>query len=370
MTPRITSLTATDFRSLRGTVTVPMDSPVVLIHGRNGAGKTSLLTAMELGLTGNLASLSRLDSQFQEHLVHKEAVSKRGSVSIGVHGLGVEFLAGHFDIHGHKFTGKAALDPVLTKHFSERCYLAQSTLTRLLELYEVKSANGTALTRFVKELLGLDALDALINGLYDAGDVRRLRGHAVSFWDMREQIPSLDDELNRLTKELTAAQGQAAQLKQSAQERLTPYWPEVASLSALAMLDLLKEQSQEPELQRFTQLRRELNDTVAQSQRMVSVMGADQRVAIETAAGTADAALRTWLDTSGQRMTELFDKLGGYFSDLPSPIQNRPEYARAYAHRAVSNEVARCQQIQFKDQNAQQQVSTLQIDRQGLTTRL
>lgn len=370
MTPRITSLTATDFRSLRGTVTVPMDSPVVLIHGRNGAGKTSLLTAMELGLTGNLASLSRLDPQFQEHLVHKEAVSKKGSVSIGVHGLGVEFPAGHFDIHGHKFTGKAALDPVLTRHFSERCYLAQSTLTRLLEFYEDKSANGTALTRFVKELLGLDALEALIDGLYDAGDVRRLRGHAVSFWDMREQLPSLDDELSRLAKELTAAEGQATQLTQSARERLTPHWPEVASLSALAMLDLLKEQSQEPELQRFTQLRRELNDTVAQSQRVASAMAADRSVAIETAAGAADAALRAWLGTSGQRMTELFDKLGGYFPDLPSPIQNRPEYARAYAHRAVSNEVARCQQIQVKDQTAQQQVSTLQTDRQGLATRL
>ncbi len=370
MTPRITSLTATDFRSLRGTVTVPMDSPVVLIHGRNGAGKTSLLTAMELGLTGNLASLSRLDPQFHEHLVHKEAVSKKGSVSIGVHGLGVEFPAGHFDIHGHKFTGKAALDPVLTRHFSERCYLAQSTLTRLLEFYEDKSANGTALTRFVKELLGLDALDALIDGLYDAGDVRRLRGHAVSFWDMREQLPSLDDELSRLAKELTAAEGQATQLTQSARERLTPHWPEVASLSALAMLELLKEQSQESELQRFTQLRRELNDTVAQSQRGVSAMAADRRVAIETAAGAADAALRAWLGTSGQRMTELFDKLGGYFSDLPSPIQNRPEYARAYAHRAVSNEVARCQQIQVKDQTAQKQVSTLQTDRQGLATRL
>lgn len=370
MMPRIVSLTATDFRSLRGTVTVPMDSPVVLIHGRNGAGKTSLLTAMELGLTGNLASLSRLDPQLKEHLVHKETMSKKASVSIGVHGLGAEFPAGYFDIHGHKFTGKAALDPILARHFSERCYLAQSTLARLLEFYEDKSANGTALTRFVKELLGLDALDALIDGLHDAGDVRRLRGHAVTFWDMREQLPSLDDELSRLAKELTAAEGQATQLTQLALERLTPHWPEVASLSAQPMLELLKEQSQEPELQRLTQLRRELNDTVSQSQRVVSAMAADRRAAIETAAGAADAALRGWLDTSGQRMTELFDKLDGYFSDLPSPIQNRPEYARAYAHRVVSNEVARCQQIQAKDQAAQKQVSTLQTDRHGLATRL
>lgn len=370
MTPRITSLTATNFRSLRGTVTVPMDSPIVLIHGRNGAGKTSLLTAMELSLTGNLTSLARPDPQLHEHLVHKEAVSKKASVSIGINGLGVDFPAGHFDIKGHKFTGRPALDPVLTKHFSERCYLAQSTLTRLLELYEYKAANGTALTRFVKELLGLDALDALIDGLHDARDVRRLRGRAVSFWDMREQLPSLDDELSRLAKELTAAEGQAAQLMQTVWQRLAPHWPEVASRSVQAMIDLLKNQSQEPELQRLTQLRRELNDTVTQSQRMASAIATDQREAVEAAADAAGAALREWMDTSGKRMTELFDKLSGYFTDLPSPIQNRPEYARAYAHRAIIAEVTRCQQVQGKDQAAQKQVSTLQRDRQGLTIRL
>lgn len=370
MIPRIASLKVTDFRSLRGTVTVPMDSPVVLIHGRNGAGKTSLLTAMELGLTGNLSSLSRLDAQLRDHLVHKEAVSKKASVSVGVHGLGVNFSTGHFEIQGSKCTGKPALDPLQNRHFSERCYLAQSTLARLLELYEDKAGNGTALTRFVKELLGLDALDALIDGLYDAGDVRRLRGHAVTFWDMREQLPSLDGELSRLDSELTAAEGQATQLTQEARERLSPHWPDVARLSAQAMLDLLKEQSQEPELQRLTQLRRELNDTLSQSQRLVVAVAADQRAAIEMAAGASDAALRDWLDTSGKRFTELFDKLGGYFSDLPSPIQNRPEYARAYAHRTVTTEVARCQQIQARDQATQKQVSALETDRQDLATRL
>nr|WP_180166582.1 AAA family ATPase [Stenotrophomonas sp. SbOxS2]NYT99434.1 AAA family ATPase [Stenotrophomonas sp. SbOxS2] len=370
MMPRITSLTATDFRSLRGTVTIPMNSPVVLIHGRNGAGKTSLLTAIELGLTGNLSSLSRLDPQLREHLVHKEAASNKASVSIGVHGLGVDFPAGHFDIHGPKLAGRPALDAVLTKHFSERCYLAQSTLARLLEFYEDKGVNGTALTRFVKELLGLDALDALIDGLHDAGNVRRLRGHAVSFWDIREQLPSLDDELSRLAKELAAAEGQVAQLMQTAEQLLAPHWPEVANFSAEAMLDLLKDQSQERELQRLTQLRREINDTVSQTQRVVSGDAAQQREAVESAAGSADAALRGWLETSGKRMTELFEKLGGYFSDLPSPIQSRPEYARAHTHRAVTAEVTRCAQVQRKDQAARERVSSIQVDRQGLAKRL
>lgn len=370
MTPRVTSLTATDFRSLRGTISVPMDSPVVLIHGRNGAGKTSLLTAMELGLTGRLASLDRLDPQLRNHLVHKEAESKKASVMIGIDGLGVDVPVGHFEIHGSNVTGKPALSPTLIRHFSERCYLAQSTLSRLLEFYEDKAVNGTALTRFVKELLGLDALDALIDGLYDSGDVRRLRGNAVRFWDMREELPSVDAELERLSKELAAAEGQAAQLTRAAEEKLAPHWPELANRTAQEKLELLKEQSQEAELQRMTQLRRELNDTLKQAQTAESAMAADQRLAIETAAGAADTALRGWLDTSGQRLTELFEKLDAYFVDLPSPIQNRPEYARSHAHRAVVAEIERCQQVLARHESAQKQLAAIQIDRSGLSTRL
>lgn len=82
MTPRLKSVTITDFRSVRGTVTVPLDSPVVLIHGQNGTGKTSLLAAIELGLTGQVASLARLDPTFGSHLVHKEALEGRVSVTV------------------------------------------------------------------------------------------------------------------------------------------------------------------------------------------------------------------------------------------------------------------------------------------------
>lgn len=370
MTSRITSLTATDFRSLRGSITVPMDSPVVLIHGRNGTGKTSLLTAMELSLTGRVASLDRLDPNLRDHLVHKQAESKKASVSISINGLNSDISRGSFEIQGRNVVGKPALDAALIRHFSERCYLAQSTLSRLLEFYEDKAVNGTALTRFVKELLGLDALDALIDGLHDSGDVRRLRGNAVRFWDMREELPSVDAELERLVKELAAAEGQAALLTRAAQERLAVHWPEIVSCTAQEMLELLKGQAQEAELQRMTQLRRELNDSLKQGQTAASTVAGDQRVAIETAADVADRALRGWLDASGQRLTELFGKLSAYFAELPSPIQNRPEYARAHAHRAVGAEIERCQLVLIRDEAAKKLLASVQTDRVGLTTRL
>jgi exonuclease SbcC len=61
VSPRIESITVSDFRSIRGSITIPLDAPVVLIHGPNGVGKTSILSAMELAITGEVPSLQRVE---------------------------------------------------------------------------------------------------------------------------------------------------------------------------------------------------------------------------------------------------------------------------------------------------------------------
>ena len=60
----IVQLSISDFRSLVGPVTVPLDAPIVLIHGPNGSGKTSILSALELALTGDIPSMRRDDQHF------------------------------------------------------------------------------------------------------------------------------------------------------------------------------------------------------------------------------------------------------------------------------------------------------------------
>jgi exonuclease SbcC len=54
--PRLKAIAIEDFRSIRGKISISLDAPVVLIHGQNGSGKTSLLSALELGLTGAVPS--------------------------------------------------------------------------------------------------------------------------------------------------------------------------------------------------------------------------------------------------------------------------------------------------------------------------
>ena len=59
-----------------------------------------------------------------------------------------------------------SLDIADARYFAERCYLPQAILGRLLEIYNDQKTNTTSpLTLFVKELLGLDPLDAQIDGL-------------------------------------------------------------------------------------------------------------------------------------------------------------------------------------------------------------
>src|SRR3546814_13174503 len=69
---RLKSLYVKDFRSIDGEVNVSLDAPIVLIHGPNGSGKTSLLSAIELALTGGVPSLSRAEPDYLSFLPHKD----------------------------------------------------------------------------------------------------------------------------------------------------------------------------------------------------------------------------------------------------------------------------------------------------------
>src|ERR1700730_17418834 len=84
---------------------------------------------------------------------------------------------------------------------SRRCDPGRAALVPagLLEIYEDKDTrkSDSPLTKFVKDLLGLDHLDALIEGLHDAGNVRRLRESVPLYWDARETIPTLEKDINR-----------------------------------------------------------------------------------------------------------------------------------------------------------------------------
>jgi DNA repair protein SbcC/Rad50 len=66
-----------------------------------------------------------------------------------------------------------------------------------LELYQDASTESTSqLTRFVKDLLGLDQLDALVDGLYPAFNVARVRNLVPEYRRFEGLVDSVNQEIS------------------------------------------------------------------------------------------------------------------------------------------------------------------------------
>lgn len=173
------SLDITNFRSIRGHVHAPLDAQVVLLHGENGAGKTSFLSAVELALTGGVQSLQRADPDYGNQLLHRSAAE--GSILLRtLTGTSERTFRTILGANGAR--SGDTLDEPLAAFFRERAFLPQSLLGQLLQIYQdARSDAASPLAQFVSKLLGLDRLDTLEAGLKPFVDVRNVRKH-VDGW--------------------------------------------------------------------------------------------------------------------------------------------------------------------------------------------
>lgn len=195
-------ISVSDFRRLEGLRAFPLDAPIVLIHGPNGAGKTSVLSALELALTGEIRSMLRQDPRYIAHLPFRgrDYATVRAEVADSLSRSGD---AGPLTVGGDRVDGLPALSDDMSRFFAERCFLDQASLGRLLELYQHREGRAeSALARFVNELLGLEHLDALREGLHDATDLRRLKNLCPSLAEADAAIKSAEKELSRSTGDL------------------------------------------------------------------------------------------------------------------------------------------------------------------------
>lgn len=139
-------------------------------------GKTSVLSALELALTGRIKHLAEDGDGYQSYLTTLDTPGGSVQLTTTASYRDGARLGGSLDFSNTAFTPTPLLDAEDAKFFAERCYLPQATLGRLLELYDDNKTDTTSpLTQFVKELLGLDPLDALVDGLYPAFNVARVR---------------------------------------------------------------------------------------------------------------------------------------------------------------------------------------------------
>lgn len=191
------SLKVADFRRLGGFRRIPLDAPIVLIHGSNGSGKTSVLSALEMALTGRVGSMERQDPRYTAHLPHTGQDFATVQVEVADHIRPTPM--DRMTVGGSRVAGTPALDREKARFFSERCYLDQSSLGRLLELYQTREGKQeTLLAKFINELLGLEQLDALRAGLNDANNLRALK-------KLAPRLEEGDDVAKRAANDVTAA---------------------------------------------------------------------------------------------------------------------------------------------------------------------
>ncbi|MCO4099891.1 MAG: AAA family ATPase [Gemmatimonas sp.] len=364
MIAELQSLTVDNFRSIRGEITVPLSAPVVLVHGHNGAGKTSLLTAIELALTGQAQSLRNAEPNYLNHVLHKEA--DVGRIALRASGVGLQGEMAEVLVNSAGIKTPSLLAAPLQKFFSERCYLAQSTLGRLLEIYQSADSkkSDTPLTAFVKELLGLDRLDALIDGLHDIGHVSRLRNGSQQFAALREKIAAAEQKLTETRAETANAFGRQSMLEAQLRGQL-----EALGVSAPLGLDLdlvevaLQEMPDESTWRKIAAAKREVSALRTQWARVQTGVSSTERQHLEVLFARLSSDVSEWREDAGRALLEVLEAVNEFFSDLPSTVE-QPDAAVQAAVDRVSRELKRCREL--VDERLRESTVAAELDAESL----
>lgn len=342
---RLKSLYVKDFRSINGEVNISLDAPIVLIHGPNGAGKTSLLSAIELALTGAVSSLSRAEPDYLSYLPHKDRPF--GEVRLDLAGLDGTVRRTDMRVTTGAVTGQALLTGPEADFFSERSYLAQSTLGRLLEIYQhSEKKNDSPLTRFVKELLGLDRMEALIGGLHSAGNIARLKAPVPAYGENRDTIAAEEAEIAAINQRLSEAETSIETYQSQLSEKLAAFDPDLLEADPAEIISALEAISEDSSLTALVRNRRELEVSRGSWSAAAREVRADTTYsALEEANHTASSAFEKWTFEQGHVVDLLLGKAEAFFADLSSSSESTfVERARILADR-IDTDMARIERV-------------------------
>ncbi|GJO06756.1 hypothetical protein NJB18091_48400 [Mycobacterium marinum] len=293
----IRGISISDFRRLEGTRFLPLDAPIVLLHGHNGAGKTSVLSALELALTGDIRSMRRHDPRYTAHLPYHGREFATLSVSVA-EWLSLSRPTERMTVGGNRIEGIPAFSAQAAQFYAERCYLDQVSLGQLLDLYQFREGKtDSALSRFVNELLGLEQLDALRSGLTDAEDIRRLKKLSEPLADAESQAQRATKQLAEATADLTTARETLSKSQASLAEVLGTLGLSPADAADLDVVsDLLQMNDPDEDRSSIAALRQSMTALGGRIQGLSMRPSVLRLEEVEAAVSNTTAAYRRWRD--------------------------------------------------------------------------
>jgi len=347
------SLVLTDFRSIRGPAVIPLDAPVVLLHGQNGAGKTSVMSALELALTGQIADLADTD---RPHLVH------RGTKTAIVE-LTTSFGSARIGTDDKSTKGEPLLKETDARFFTERCYLAQRRLGQLLEIYaRAPAKRDSPLTRFVKDLLGLDELDALIDGLEPVKDTRLVKKLVPEYRAAADSIDEQRGQLASATAELQARTGEAIHAREQLGKSLDTLGAPAtadAEVPGEATTRWIRSGDEEAELERLEAARREIQSARSRHEKLSKQAGAGRARSAGKDAGAARDAADAWWESSGSKLEAVLDEIRKDIPTIATAVATDPAAVHKEALEQISGELQRAKATLTADERAATEMKRL-----------
>ncbi|MGM4992248.1 AAA family ATPase [Tardiphaga sp. 841_E9_N1_2] len=372
---RLKTLVVENFRSLRGKIVIPLDAQVVLIHGTNGMGKTSVLSALELGLTGKISHLAADGNGYRSYLTTLD--TDGGSISLTTTAPHREdaSVSGSLAFGDGAFKPNPLLDTHDARFFAERCYLPQATLGRLLEIYDDQKTTTTSpLTLFVKELLGLDPLDALVDGLYPAFNVSRVRNLVSEYRRLEDRRASFQSDIDRINLSIAEAvkldYDRIVQLNQTLSDLSAeiPLVSEETDLTALRH-QLYADREAESRLSELSRLRSEIKGLAERWRSLPADDASHDQAGKEQFEQAAAQALLAWRSSAAKPLEDAIGMVRMLFSDVVA-LDDGPEKSRMEALRRAQAEVSRCDQTLVANAAAVERIGILNAVVQRATARI
>jgi exonuclease SbcC len=347
-----------NFRTIRGSITVPLDASVVLVHGANGAGKSTLLSAIELAMTGEIQALRDAEAGYVEHLPNVDGGECSVLLELNEPADDGQPAVAEFQLSKGRLSGSPILDSARRRFFSDRCFLAQSSLGRLLDLYQNPEGRGeSSLVRFVNELLGLDDLDNLVAGLHAAGDERRIRKVVPEFEGQQSAIRAMEESIavreKRLSDLRSRVRHEFDQLRQAFAIESTTVQPTDADLAAIEVR--LSPDGSEDDLARFTSQAERLSRIQTILDQLPQLSAASEDLVAEAAA-TRHREVQ-WRAGPGKQIAEVLEAALTILGPTTASLSDDPQADLAECLARAGASLARDQQLIAADDERHSQLA-------------